>query len=293
MRKFLKYILKITFSLLVLMVLLDVIYTTVIENSIPRNKIRYAMSIKNKHYDALFLGSSRVQNSIVTSKFKSNNIKVLNMGLEGADLGDNWLMLYFLKNNNVTFDKVFVQLDYLYNSTGNQMTERSLSNLLPLIRDDKIASLLKVNDKEFKKNYYIPFYRYAMNSYSIGFREFVSSVMQKKPRISFEDGYTPLFGTSELKEVSLPKKIISYSDSYNKIDKLCLEMNIKPIYFIAPYCSKLIDNGFVNKLDSVVDNFYDYSRVIKEDKSFKDPMHLNDKGARKFSQIILEDFFTK
>lgn len=293
MKKFLKYIFKITISLLLLAVLLDVAYTFVIKKSIPRNKIRYAMSLKNKHYDVLFLGSSRVENSIVTSMFRTHNITILNMGLEGATLGDNWLMMSLLKNNNITFDKVFVQLDYLYNTTENHFSERSLSNLLPLIRNEKVTPFLKKADKNFKLDYYVPFYRYLANSYTIGFREFVSSLLQKKPRIAFVDGYIPKFGTSKLKESELPKEIVDYSTSYHKINKLCLEMGIKPIYFMAPYCSKMKDNNFVKKLDSVVDNFYDYSKSIKNDNLFSNCGHLNDKGAHKFTEMMLKDFFLK
>ncbi|NJB83948.1 hypothetical protein [Wenyingzhuangia aestuarii] len=291
MKKFLKYIISIVFSLLLIAVLLDIVYTTVIEKTIPRNKVRYALSLKDKHYDVLFLGSSRVQNSIVTSMFKENNITILNMGLEGATLGDNWLMLDLLKKNKVTFDRIFVQLDYMYNSKDNSFSDRSKSNLLPLIRKKNIREIFKKTDTDFNKNYYIPFYRYLTNSYSIGFREFVSSLLNKKPRISFEDGFTPKYGNSKLAKEQLPKSIISHSKIYNKINNTCISMGVEPIYFIAPYCSKMIDNGFVKKLDSVVNNFYDYSRSIKNDNNFSNCSHLNIDGAKEFTEVIINDFF--
>ena len=293
MNKFLKYSLKILGLLLVMMFVLDVIYTKVIEKSIPRNKIRYAMSIKNKHYNVLFLGSSRVENSIVSAMFKENNISVLNMGLEGAVLGDNLLMLQLLNNNNVTFDKIFIQLDYLYNLKDTSFSQRSKSNLLPLIREEHIKEILQNKDDNFIANYYIPFYRYMKNDYSIGFREFINSTMNKSPRISFENGYTPKFGSLSLENSVLPKTIVNSSKVYQEINDLCLKMGVKPIYFISPFCSKLIDNDFVEKLDSIVENFYDYSRTITDDNKFYNCSHLNDAGAKEFTKIIINEFYHK
>ncbi|NIJ46263.1 hypothetical protein FHR24_002747 [Wenyingzhuangia heitensis] len=291
MKKFLKYLLKIIISFLLIAILLDVVYTSAIEKTIPRNKVRYALSLKNKHYNVLFLGSSRVENSIVTSMFKEQNISILNMGLEGATLGDNYLVLQLLNNNNVTFDQVFIQLDYLYNNNEDSFSETSMSNLMPLIRSKQVTPILREFDKDFNQNYYIPFYRYLTNSYRIGFREFVSSLLHKKPRISFEDGFTPKFGTTKLAKEELPKNIVSYSKVYNKINNTCLSMGIEPVYFIAPYCSKMVDNGFVRKLDSVVDNFYDYSGVVKNDNNFYNCGHLNNNGAQEFTEVIITDFF--
>ena len=293
MNRFLKYSLKLIGTLLLIMIFLDVVYTKTIKDSIPRNKIRYAMSLKNKHYNVLFLGSSRVENSIVSSIFKEKGISVLNMGLEGAVLGDNLLMLNILRSNNVTFDKIFIQLDYLYNVKDISFSERSKSNLLPLIREKNVKEILQKTDKDFIPDYYFPFYRYMKNAYSIGFREFINSLLDKNPKISFEDGYKPKFGTSHLEKSVLPKRIVDYSIVYEEINHLCLSMGVKPVYFIAPFCSKLVDNDFITKLDSVVDNFYDYSKVIVNDNQFYNCGHLNDDGAKEFTQIIIDEFYQK
>lgn len=291
MKFFISYLLKVIIILFTISVILDLGYTYVFKKSIPRNKIRYAFSLKNKHYDALFLGSSRVNNTIVTSEFKKENLNVLNMGISGASLGDNYWTLKLLKENNVTFDKVFIQIDYLYNQGGVSFSEANKTTLLPLVREKRVEGIFKNIDNDFSKNYYIPFYRYMKNSYRIGFREFVSSLLSKKSRIALDDGYTPLYGVSKLKEASLPKEIKESSKVYSELNNLVISMGLEPIYFISPYCSKLIDNRFIQKLNEKVSNFHDYSREIRNDEFFHDCGHLNDKGARLFTLVLVQDFF--
>ncbi len=291
MKRFLIYFFKIIACVLCMLCVLDFTYTLVIKNSVPRNKFRYALSLKNRHYDALFLGSSRVENSIVTSEFKKQGFSILNMGISGAKLGDTYFLLKLLNENKVTFDKVFVQVDYLYNEDGIVFTEARKAYLIPLIRDENVKQIFKKYDDDFLCNYYIPFYRYAKNSYRVGFREFFNSLLNKGPRYSLEDGYVPRYNVAKHKKFILPKHKIKKSKVLEEINNLCESINLTPVYFTAPFCNNLINEQFLVELKNDLNNFFDYSKVIENDENFDDCQHLNDKGAREFTNQLIRDFF--
>ena len=289
MKHFFKYI----FGLLVftggILVVLDIAYTKVFENEVIANKTKYLITLQNKHYDAIFLGSSRVDNHIVSDLFLENDIKILNAGDQGTNLKDNLLVLKVLIDNKVTFDRLFVQVDYGYNN--NELSLSSSIDILPSIKKPIIKDFFESELEGYYLYYNIPFYRYAVNDYKIGFRGvFTNLFMDKRVDGVFND-YSPLFGTSEMKPYKLPEKISGNSDSFNKIEVFCKNNNIKVEYFTAPFCSQLIESTFTNQLSKTIINYNDYSRIYNDDALFSSCGHLNNKGAKLFTKRIIRDYF--
>jgi len=64
MRKFFKYIGLLVIIVIALLYLLELLYTHTYKNGIPRNKVSYVLSMNDKYIDYIFLGSSRVDNTI-------------------------------------------------------------------------------------------------------------------------------------------------------------------------------------------------------------------------------------
>ncbi|HCQ12005.1 hypothetical protein [Flavobacterium sp.] len=94
MKKFLKHIAALVVVTLVSMFALDCIYTYVYENAIPRNKTQYLLKLKNERIDYVFLGSSRLENHIVTKLVEEKTgKKALNLGVQGGRLDDMSLMI--------------------------------------------------------------------------------------------------------------------------------------------------------------------------------------------------------
>ncbi|RKE97976.1 hypothetical protein [Ichthyenterobacterium magnum] len=291
MKAFLKHIGLLSIVIVVLLCVLDLAYTWVYEHSDPRNKTQFILSLKESDtLDYVFLGSSRVENTIVTSKIKALTDKtVLNLGTQGAKLDDVNIFLQLLLSRNIKINKVFIQVDYLFNFESSSDIVRSQS--LPFIRKHSIIkTYLQKTDSSFNLNYYLPFYRYAKNDYRVGFREFVASSINRKAVVNFNDGFLPLYGKMKSSSIStLPKTILKQNKSFDIIDSICRKNKIDVIYFCAPFCQNLKNRDYVDSLKIRIPNFKDFSEVVTNNALFQNCSHLNEEGANYFTELLIKE----
>lgn len=291
MNRFLRNSIVFFIGIIIILYVLDNVYTAIYENSFPRNKTQFILNLKEgEKLDYVFLGSSRVENSIISTNIeKLTGKKTLNLGTQGARLDDMTIFLKLLIDKKAKMEKIFVQVDYIYNHESSSDIVRSQA--MPYIRNNVvIKDYLKRVDSNYHKNYYLPFYRYAVNDYRLGFREFLSSLVNKKSKINFDDGFVPLFGymdKNDLEGVELPKSILIQNKSIIGIDSLCKVNKIEVIYFCAPFCSRLKANDYLVKLKNKLPNFKDFSASIKNDSLFQNCSHLNEVGAEVFTNVII------
>lgn len=292
MRRFLKKGIIVFICICGALTILDVLYTTIYTHAFPRNKTQYILSLKaGEQIDYVFLGSSRVENTIVSSKIEAlTGKRTLNLGTQSAKLEDMNLFVRLLIDKKVEIKRLFMQVDYIYNFNSNSDIVRSQA--LPFIRKNSVVhSYLKKVDKDYFKNYYIPFYRYATNDYRLGFREFFSSAINKKSKTDFNDGFIPLYGTIQNdinNTYNLPKSILESNKNIVEIDSLCQVNGIKVTYFCAPFCSGLVSNGYLSKLKKQLPNFEDFSSSVTNDALFQNCGHLNKIGAEVFTEQVVK-----
>lgn len=292
MKRFLKNSIIISIGTIIILFLLDVLYTKVYETSFPRNKTQYILNLeKGEKLDYVFLGSSRTENTVMTSIIEDTTGKrAINLGTQGARLDDLNIFLRLLIDKEIQIERLFVQVDYIYNFETSSDIVRAQA--MPYIMSNPIINdYLKRVDSNFNKNYYIPFYRYARNDYRLGFREFVATAIKKKTKTNFEDGFVPVYGSIEGNtnvKSGLPTKINDSNKSLTEIDSLCNVNNIKVTYFCAPFCNRIETNNYLFKLKNKLPNFEDFSAVIKEDSLFNNCSHLNEKGALIFTKHLVE-----
>jgi hypothetical protein len=289
MKKFLKYTFGVLMTVMILMVILDAIYTKVYETAQPRNKFQYILSLKPQRIDYVFLGSSRVANTIVTEEIRRvTGKKVINLGIEGAWLDDNYLQLKLLINQGITIEKVFLQIDYQFEDS--ERTAIAKADAIPFIHNPIIKEHLKNKENDFLKMVYIPFYRYLKTDHKVGFREVFLLLIKKKPKVNLENGYTPQIGSSILKSYSLPKQVADKNEMLNAIQRLCMKHKIDLVLFCAPFCSKTVNRDYIDKLKKKLPQLQDYSAKF-DDSLFFDCAHLNDKGALLFTKKIIQKNF--
>lgn len=266
--------------LIALLFISDFVYTLIYKNSNPRNKLQYILSVENKKYDVVFLGSSRVANHINTKFFDSlSNKKTINLGVLGASLNDNLLELKLLVKSN-TIKNLVLQIDDNYQYTNS--TTMVSAEAVPFIRHEIIKSHIKQNLNNFNKMYYIPFYRYAVNGHKMGLRECFFTLINKKPRIDLEIGYNPIYGNYPNQTASLPTKIADDNRVLNEIISICKTENINLLLFVAPYSSKMENIEYIDKLKIRLPKLIDLSRGYS-DKLFYNYGHLNHEGAQMFT----------
>lgn len=293
MKKFIKYIIVIFFSVLAITIALDALYTYVYTHAQPRSKTQYLLKLKDKKIDYVFLGSSRVENHIVTKIVEEKTSgTAINIGVQGGKLDVTYLILQLLLENNIQFKKLFIQVDYSYNFQGNSTVFNA--ETVPYLRSNStINNFHKINNPDYLLCYYVPFYRYAVNDYKIGFREFFSSTINKIPSTDFSDGFDPRNEPFSAEKYTLPENVIKSNKTFEQIDSLCKQKNIDVTYFCAPFCNQVVESDFTKKLKQKIPTLKDYSKSILDDKYFVNCGHLNESGAKLFTKMLVEDCILK
>lgn len=273
--------------------LLDFSFTTVYENSEPRTKFQYLRSLKNKKVDYIFLGSSRVENSIISKLIKDKTGKsAINLGFQASKMSDIYTVLKLVKHYNIKTEKIFIQVDYVFN------IEDGCSNILqyelmPFIRENEITreyfNRCFINAKEIL---YAPFYRYLNFEAKIGFREFFLNFFNKKTSVIKNYGFVALQGNSIEHNNSLPSQIISKNKYFDSI-KTFAKTNKMPVsFFCAPFCKHIKNLNFIKKLKQKIPGLYDFSTAVNNDEMFQNCSHLNEQGAAYFTNRIIEKMLT-
>lgn len=289
MRKFIKYLGSIFFVILVTLLFLDYSYTKVYENSNPRTKFQYFRSLKDKKINYIFLGSSRVENTIVTSLIEEQTGKsAMNLGFQASKLGDLYTMLKLIKKYDIQTDKIFIQVDYIFNIEDGYSNVMQYE-LMPFIKDNEITK--EYFERHFsgeKEMYYFPFYRYCHFDAKIGLREFILNIANKETKIIKNKGFAALQGNSSEHKNGLPMQINNSNKYYNKIIEFSKINNMPVVFFCSPFCKHTKNLIFMKKLKLKIPGLYDYSGVVNDDKMFANCSHLNQNGANYFTRYLIE-----
>lgn len=276
------------------MSVLDLVYTKIYETSYPRSKFQYLRSLKNKKVDYVFIGSSRVENGIVPSIiYKKTGKNAVNLGFQAAKLGDIYTLLQLIKQYNIHTDKILIQVDYIYNMEGGH-SNMFQYEMIPFIRENAIAK--KYSDTYSENpiaNYYVPFYRFCNNDLKLGFREVFANVIDKKTNIIPNRGYGAKYGNSTQMKGALPDTILDRNTIMDSIQFYVKQNNMKVLFYCAPFCKNNQNKDFTTKLKSKIPGFLDFSSVIDDDAMFLNCNHLNDSGARRFTEIFTEEVLMK
>lgn len=296
MKKFVIFIIGFLLCFLIVLISLDLVFTTVYSNAEPRTKFQYLRSLEGKKIDYIFIGSSRVNSGIVPSVIKSKvNRTVLNLGFHYAHLGDIYTVLQLVKKYKIKSDSIFIQVDYMYNE--NRGVSHNLPyELAPFFWENEIIRDYLIDHVGVDKAiYYLPFVRYCRNETKMGFREIFANLIGKKNSELSDKGYDPLEGIEQqnVGHRTLPSEISVKNIYHEKIKYFGKANNMNIIFYCAPFCKHTNNIDYVKKLKVKIPDLYDFSTVIKEDSLFVNCFHLNDAGARKFTEIFAEKLIIK
>ena len=293
MKSFLIFIVKIVLITVLLAVVLDYSYTAVYLNLKSRDKVSDVFKSKARSYDVVILGSSRANNHFVTRIFEKNGLKTFNYGMSGGHLYEASLLLKLMIERNYEIKTLILEADL--NLSNDKQSEGVASKFLPYIHRSEIIKNHFEQESNFNELYYIPFYRYLKFDSKIGSRELFNTIIQKKTVATENGGYYALGvnkkGNMKNNIVSLnPLKRNKY---YEEIKQLCKANNIHFIPIMTPMCENVIGMNYFEKVKSTYPEIHNYENVVIENKYFSSCGHMNDNGARKFTSIIVRDFFKK
>ncbi len=276
------------------MLVLDVAYTQIYESSYPRTKFQYFRSLKNKKVDYIFLGSSRVENGIIPSIIMDKTGKsAVNLGFQAVRLGDIYTILQLVKDYNIRYETILIQVDYIYNfEAGNSNIFEY--EMTPFIRENAITK--NYSDRYAMHpmaNYHLPFYRYCSNDLKIGLREVFANILGKKTNVIAQKGYIARFGNSAELAGGLPATLLNRNATLDSIQSYIKQNKMKVVFYFAPICRYSKNQDFILKLKTKIPGLKDFSRALNEDKLFMDCNHLNDNGAKRFTEIFTEEVLMK
>jgi hypothetical protein len=289
MIKFIKYLGYIFVIVAVMLLLLDYSYTTIYEDSNPRTKFQYFRSLKNKKINYIFLGSSRVENTIVTSLIEQQTGQsAANIGFQASKIGDLYTMVKLVKKYNIQTDRIFIQVDYIFNIEDGYSNVMQYE-LMPFIKENEITK--EYFERHFRGEeeiYYFPFYRYCHFDNKIGLREFILNIANKETKIVKNKGFVALQGNSSEHKNALPIQINDTNKYYDKIKEFAKINNMPVVFFCAPFCKHTRNLVFMEKLKMKIPGLYDFSGVVNDDEMFANCSHLNQNGANYFTRYLIK-----
>ncbi|MBU2060250.1 MAG: hypothetical protein KKH44_00170 [Bacteroidetes bacterium] len=293
MKSFLIFIVKIVLITVLLAVVLDYSYTAVYLNSKSRDKVSDVFKSKARSYDVLILGSSRANNHFVTRVFEKNGLKTFNYGMSGGHLYEASLLLKLMIERNYEIKTLILEADL--NLSNDKQSEGVAAKFLPYIHRSEIIKNHFEQESNFNELYYIPFYRYLKFDSKIGSRELFNTIIQKKTVATENGGYYAL-GVN--KKGNMKNNIVSLNPLnrnkyYEEIKQLCKANNIHFIPIMTPMCENVIGINYFEKVKSAYPEIHNYENVVIENKYFSSCGHMNDNGAKKFTSIVVRDFFKK
>ncbi len=292
MKQFSRLIVFILIAILLLAIVLDWGYTTIFQQSSTRGKIEYVYHSSPQQYDVVFLGSSRANNHFVAPLFEEKGIKTFNYGMSASHLFEASLLLKLMVERKFVIKKLILETDM---NLANETRDAGISaQFLPYLHDSQIIKDHFSVEQDFWKLYYIPFYRYLAFDAKIGFREMNRSWRQVPTNYLDNLGYHPLGGKKKGNMKNDIRKMKPLDNRYYKeIKAICKANNIELIALMTPMCSNVQGLDYFDKVKSKYPEIHNYEKAVEGDKYFSSCGHLNDEGARKFTSIILKDFFGK
>ena len=293
MKNFVSFCLKIAFIVFVIALMLDVIYSTIYATIKHRGKVDFVYNTNGQNYDVVILGSSRANNHFVPEIFKTKGLKAFNFGMSGGHLFEASLLLKMMIHNNYKIKTVLLEADL--NLSNDRRADGISARFLPYIHQSDITRNHFKIEPDFVSLNYVPFYRYIKFENKIGFRELFFSAIGKKTNHLNNEGYNPLLGVQNgnmkynIKNLN-PRPANKY---YEEIKRICYDNNIRLIAIMTPMCENVVGIEYFEKVKKVYPEIYNYENSVLENKYFASCGHLNNDGARKFTKIIVNDFFNK
>lgn len=272
---------------------LDFLYTTIYLHSNSRRKVSYAYTSVPEKIDVVILGSSRADNHFVSEMFIAQGLETFNFGMQGSRLFESDLILKLLLEKKIIVKNVIVEVDLNIRSGLNKYSESNILWFMPYLFDSESIQKQFKDLSKYRFEYYVPFYRYMKYETKIGFREMFFTVLNKKSNVVDQGGFYPLQGNEEKPESDISLAVPCRNIYYEEIKQLCKQNHINLIAIMTPMCKNTKGLNYFEKVKKIYPEIHNYENSVQEDEYFYSCGHMNESGAKKFTAIILKDFFHK
>jgi hypothetical protein len=263
---------------------------------------RTTYSIEKTTADILIFGSSRANHHYHPDVFENRlNKSYYNVGRDG-----NFIFYHsaVLKGILKRYTPKLVILDFVNGEfKHDQNSYDRISSLLPYYeRHPEIVSIIELKSRFEKIKLLSSIYPYNSSLFTIaaGNTEF------NKKRRSDNKGYIPLTkiwnGSIEIDKSYQEYEIDSLKiNAYESFIKDCINSKVKLYIICSPYFVKSVNKDYSKALGQEIAirngiDFFDFeidTTFIKDNKYFSDIAHLNDYGARVFSNKVIDQIIDR
>jgi len=256
-------------------------------------KRTYDLSMKDCH-DVLILGSSRARHHY-DAPFLSDTLglDVYNAGYDGNGIvlayGLLEMILERYQPKLILYD-VEPAFDVNYYEPDNNH-KRYITRLKPYYHHKAVGNIIEdVSSEEWYK-VHSGMVRYNMSLLTMYLDNF-------RPNIDSRKGYSPLYGEYDREPDSNGEENDLDHFKLRYIEKIITLANSRhvPIVFVAsPKYGKTSSDDIKPVIDICKNNdvvfldFYSDTKFMQHKDWFKEPMHLNEKGAKEFSSILAKN----
>ena len=283
MLRFLRYIALVFVLTVAILAVLDWGATSIQGKAKHRTVFQRLINGSPKRFDFVVVGSSRVACHLDPKQIEEQTGLVgTNLTRLGCGSDEALLMTRLFFENGHRTPRLYIQVDHSWEEQTPQPLPMAAA--LPFLRDEVVSDHYKDWPK-FPAFYHIPYYRYALFSPEVGFRETVMTTL--KDTKSRNPGFSPIDGEfrgGEIFEVTLTSP---RNPPIEEIIRICDAHGCTPHFFTAPFYS-FEGADFDRFLGSKLPNYHDFSRALTEKKYFRDKSHLNLRGARKFTELFAD-----
>jgi len=173
-------------------------------------------------------------------------------------------------------------------------SEAIAAKFLPYIHHSETIKNHFSGQENFKELYYIPFYRYIDFDALIGFREMYNTATGTTTNILHNLGYHPLKSNKRgnMKNDIRALKPIR-NKYYEEIKQICMQNNYNLISVMTPMCTNVKGLDYFEKANKIYPEIHNLENVVQGDQYFSSCGHMNDAGARIFTEVVIEKFFEK
>ncbi len=292
MKQFLIFIGKILLVLLLTAIALDFIYTTVFAQSKTRNKVENVINSKPQNYDVIILGTSRANNHFVSEMFEKEGLRTFNYGMSGSHLFETSLMLKLMVANKWKIKNIILETDL--NLSNEKRDDGTFGRFMPFLHQSAIITQHFKNEPDFAELYYVPFYRYIQFDAKVGFRAWYKTLVNEPTNTLSNQGYYPLgYNPKANMKNNIESLVPLRNRYYEEIKQICKTNHINLIAVTTPMCSNVKGMTYFKKVKALYPEIKEYEYVVEDDQYFSSCGHLNDKGARLYTEKIIEDLFKR
>ena len=292
MIKFLKLSIYIFLSIVMLAYGLDWFYTYSYHHPIhARNKPSYAKKFDDVKFDYALFGSSRCIYHLNPMQInKKTGLTGVNLGYSASSPFEIKLMVQeFLKNQSPK--KIFIQIGDRY----NQIQPDTLASVawMPFLSDEYVSKEFYKwsEDPDFLYYDQVPFYRYVNYESKLGIRNVALSFF-KNSNFEPQLGFSAITNGKKVHEK--PKTFYTLEDEKNphleEIINFCESKQVEVYFFTAPFY-RFSEENQNQVLIKYLTNYSDFSTLYDDPALFSDRDHLNYKGAEKFTELFINEYF--